>query len=123
MTGGQVTRIGTGDVLTANQVAAVADAALRLQKLFGSPQDVEWAIADGRVQVVQARPMTALPDPVAWPPPGPGMWACNFRLGEWLPDPVTPLFADWLLPVFDAGFRQAMRDTAGAEVGFPVMDW
>ncbi|WP_214402398.1 PEP/pyruvate-binding domain-containing protein [Pseudonocardia lacus] len=30
---------------------------------FGRPQDVEWAWADGRVRVVQARPMTALPPP------------------------------------------------------------
>ena len=56
---------------------------------------------------------------MTWTPPGPGLWACNFRLGEWLPDPVTPLFGDWLLPAFDAGFRAAMQDTAGATVGFP----
>ncbi|MCI2422750.1 PEP-utilizing enzyme [Saccharopolyspora sp. K220] len=30
---------------------------------FGRPQDIEWAYADGRVQLVQARPMTALPPP------------------------------------------------------------
>jgi pyruvate,water dikinase len=30
---------------------------------FGAPQDIEWAWADGRVWVVQARPMTALPPP------------------------------------------------------------
>ena len=30
---------------------------------FGRPQDIEWAYADGRVSLVQARPMTALPPP------------------------------------------------------------
>jgi phosphohistidine swiveling domain-containing protein len=30
---------------------------------FGRPQDVEWAYAQGRVWLVQARPMTALPPP------------------------------------------------------------
>ncbi|MFI7634302.1 PEP/pyruvate-binding domain-containing protein [Nonomuraea sp. NPDC049400] len=30
---------------------------------FGRPQDIEWAYAGGRVQLVQARPMTALPPP------------------------------------------------------------
>ena len=93
--------------------------ARELEGLFGGPQDVEWASAAGAVWVVQTRPMTALPSPAQWAPPGPGLWACNFRLGEWLPDPVTPLFADWLLPVFDTGFRQAMRETAGAAVSFP----
>ena len=30
---------------------------------FGKPQDIEWAYADGRIWLVQARPMTALPPP------------------------------------------------------------
>ena len=106
-------------VLNGEQAAAVAAVARRLEALFTGPQDVEWALADGTVWVVQARPMTALPAPVAWPAPGSGLWACNFRLGEWLPEPVTPLFADWLLPLFDAGFQAGMRETAGAAVPFP----
>lgn len=119
VTDGQTTTSGWSVVLTAVQAVAVADTARRLERLFGCPQDIEWAITGGTVHVIQARPMTALPDPVAWTPPGPGLWACNFRLGEWLPDPVTPLFGDWLLPAFDAGFRAGMRDTAHAVVGFP----
>jgi pyruvate,water dikinase len=30
---------------------------------FGRPQDIEWAYAEGRVWLLQARPMTALPPP------------------------------------------------------------
>jgi rifampicin phosphotransferase len=30
---------------------------------FGTPQDIEWAYATGRIWLVQARPMTALPPP------------------------------------------------------------
>lgn len=30
---------------------------------FGSPQDIEWAIAGGELRIVQARPITALPIP------------------------------------------------------------
>ena len=30
---------------------------------FGTPQDVEWVVADGQVVLTQARPMTALPPP------------------------------------------------------------
>lgn len=30
---------------------------------FGQPQDIEWALNDGRLSVVQTRPMTALPPP------------------------------------------------------------
>ncbi len=34
-----------------------------IERHFGSPQDVEWARADGRSLILQARPMTALPEP------------------------------------------------------------
>jgi rifampicin phosphotransferase len=33
----------------------------RITELSGSPQDVEWAVADGEVWVLQARPITAAP--------------------------------------------------------------
>ncbi|MFB4269659.1 PEP/pyruvate-binding domain-containing protein [Nonomuraea sp. GTA35] len=115
---GRTERTRAGQVLRADQAAAVADLALRVQERLGGPQDIEWAIEDGRLFLLQARPMTALPDPLTWQPPGSGLWLRNFRLGEWLPDPVTPLFADWLLPRLDEGFRQGMRETAGAAVPF-----
>jgi hypothetical protein len=35
----------------------------RVAAHFGRPQDIEWAYADGRIWLVQARPMTALPPP------------------------------------------------------------
>jgi len=45
-------------VLTDEQALAIADIAARLEDHFGAPQDVEWALlADGRVVVLQARPM------------------------------------------------------------------
>ena len=47
--------------LTDEQVRQVAEAARRIETLFGSPQDVEWAIAGGRLHLLQARPITALP--------------------------------------------------------------
>lgn len=36
-----------------------------------------------------------------WDAPLPGTWLRNFRLGEWLPEPVTPLFETWLLPAIE----------------------
>jgi len=32
----------------------------KIEKYFGRPQDVEWAIGDGRIHVLQARPITTL---------------------------------------------------------------
>ncbi len=62
--------------------------------------------------------MTALPEPVSWTAPGPGLWSRNFRLGEWLPEAVTPLFATWLLPALEDGYLDGMRASVGFRVPF-----
>ncbi|MEV3986027.1 PEP/pyruvate-binding domain-containing protein [Nonomuraea sp. NPDC049758] len=41
----------------------------RIAALRGGPQDVEWAVAGGRVWILQARPITAAPPPAGWPAP------------------------------------------------------
>ncbi|MBD1544467.1 phosphoenolpyruvate synthase [Arthrobacter sp. IA7] len=43
------------------QLRELADLARRAQEHFGRPQDIEWALAGGRIHVLQSRPMTALP--------------------------------------------------------------
>jgi phosphohistidine swiveling domain-containing protein len=120
--GTTMTRPGPGGdrVLTDVQAAAVAELARRVADRYGGrPQDVEWAIDhSGKLWLLQARPMTALAQPVAWTPPGPGLWMRNFRLGEWLPEAVTPLFASWLLPVLEAGYLDGMHGTVGVRVPF-----
>ena len=111
---------GADPVLTGAQAAAVAQLAGRVADRYeGRPQDIEWAIdSDGRLWLLQARPMTALPPPVAWTPPGPGLWMRNFRLGEWLPEAVTPLFATWLLPLLEDGYLDGMQASVGVQVPF-----
>ncbi|HKH76195.1 MAG TPA: PEP/pyruvate-binding domain-containing protein [Rubrobacteraceae bacterium] len=104
--------------ITAEQAVEVAGLARQVEKHFGSPQDIEWAISAGRLYLLQARPMTALPNPVEWKPPRPGYWMRNFRLGEWLPEAMTPLFADWLLRLIEEGFLRGMRSTVGTAVPF-----
>jgi rifampicin phosphotransferase len=106
-------------VLTAGQAQTVADLARRVAERYGQPQDIEWAIDHaGTLWLLQARPMTAVPDPVSWTAPGPGLWMRNFRLGEWLPEAVTPLFGTWLLPVLEGGYLDGMHATVGVRVPF-----
>ncbi|REJ06489.1 phosphoenolpyruvate synthase [Microbacterium bovistercoris] len=50
-----------GRLLSASQLAKLAGYARAAVTHFGRPQDMEWAIADGTVHILQARPMTALP--------------------------------------------------------------
>ena len=114
-----VTRLGPTRVLTAAQADDVAELARRVADRYGMPQDIEWAIdGTGRLWLLQARPMTALPPPVTWTPPGPGLWMRNFRLGEWLPEPTTPLFATWLLPAIEFGYLDGMHATVGVQIPF-----
>lgn len=108
--------------ITAEEAIAVAELAHRVRDLLGGPQDIEWATerraGSTELVLLQARPITALPDAVEWSAPGPGLWMRNFRLGEWLPEPVTPLFADWLLPLIEDGYLAGMRDCVGTVVPF-----
>jgi rifampicin phosphotransferase len=104
--------------ITAEQAVKIAELARRVEEHFGSPQDIEWAISGDELNLLQARPMTAMPEPVEWKPPTAGYWMRNFRLGEWLPEAMTPLFADWLLELIEGGYLRGMRTAVGTAVPF-----
>jgi rifampicin phosphotransferase len=112
------TRAVPEPVLDPGQARAVAELARRVDHRYRRPQDIEWAIEGDRLVLLQARPMTALPEPVEWIAPGPGWWMRNFRLGEWLPEAMTPLFAGWLLPRIETGYLAGMRADVGTVVPF-----
>jgi pyruvate,water dikinase len=84
------------------QALEVARQARRIAAARGAPQDIEWAIDnDGTLWILQARPMTALPPDVTWDPPAPGAYTRQLRFGEWISEPVTPLFESWLLTAME----------------------
>ncbi|HJP70814.1 MAG TPA: PEP/pyruvate-binding domain-containing protein, partial [Candidatus Limnocylindria bacterium] len=120
----------TGDVATArrqperaidrDQAMRVADEARRIAAIFGSPQDIEWAFdADGALWILQARPMTALPPEVSWEPPEPGAYTRNLRFGEWISEPVTPLFESWLLSAMEERTHAFYLEQIGQRVPRP----
>ncbi len=93
------------------QLVAIGD---RVAEHFGAPQDIEWVVESGRISLVQARPITALPEGVEWKAPvAKGAWVRNFRWGEWLSDPASPLFATWFLPRASAVFDATSADFWG----------
>ena len=51
---------GTAPVLTDAEVLDLARLALVAERHYGEPQDMEWAIADGTIAIVQSRPITTL---------------------------------------------------------------
>jgi pyruvate,water dikinase len=53
--------------LPQNWLKRVAEFSLACEHLFGAPQDVEWAIAEEQVWLLQSRPLTGLPPDLAAP--------------------------------------------------------
>ncbi|MCI0478652.1 MAG: hypothetical protein L0Y55_20615 [Anaerolineales bacterium] len=49
-------------VLRDDQVIELARLGARIEKLYGMPMDIEWALAKNKLAIVQARPITALPE-------------------------------------------------------------
>ncbi len=47
--------------LSSGQIREVAELARACERHFGSPQDIEWAIEDGVLYLLQSRPITNLP--------------------------------------------------------------
>ncbi|HEV8650500.1 MAG TPA: PEP/pyruvate-binding domain-containing protein [Actinomycetes bacterium] len=81
---------GVIDAEVATDVAALAR---RVEARLGAPQDIEWALADGELVLLQARPITALPGQVPEPVPVPvevpsGFWE---REASHAPTPWTPM--------------------------------
>ncbi|MFQ5555145.1 MAG: PEP/pyruvate-binding domain-containing protein [Acidimicrobiia bacterium] len=100
----QLCQNGTG-VLKESQAGAIADLARRVEALEGRPQDIEWAIADDALVLLQARPITTLDDiePMPYdeePPRGPWVWDSTHSRA-----PMTPLTSS----VFTPGFTKASR--------------
>ncbi|WP_313340422.1 PEP/pyruvate-binding domain-containing protein [Sedimentibacter sp.] len=69
--------------------------AIMLEKKLGSPQDIEWAVANGKLYILQARPITTLssgnPDTyeINESLASDALWV-NTNVGEAIPDVVTP---------------------------------
>ncbi|WP_342372462.1 PEP/pyruvate-binding domain-containing protein [Propioniciclava soli] len=135
-TDGGVTQRPTPDdrrrarTLTDDQARALASLGARIAAHFGSPQDIEWVLAGGEFQIVQARPITALPEPsgpvpTTWPVPRPGSLYFRASIVEHLPDPLSPLFADMAATAVPAGLQGLVAElsprTATLDVEFPTI--
>lgn len=82
-------------VLSDWEVVKLVHLGLQIESLYGMPVDIEWARAGNQTYVVQARPVTALPEPplpTRWPLPKGAYAALRNNIVELMADPLTPLF-------------------------------
>lgn len=111
---------GPENVLQPTEVARIAELVRSVESRMGRPQDVEWALEGDELWLLQARPMTALPETPRWEVSVPEGVVRNLRLGEWLGDPVTPLLADWLLPRLEDRLHVFTLEEYGMELPRPA---
>ncbi len=78
----------------------------QIERRLGSPQDVEWAIRDGKMWFLQARPITALPEPKPWEDRQ--VWT-NLNSGEVAPDVMTPMTYSVIMLMFQPLFGPIFR--------------
>lgn len=89
--------------------------AVRIEKLYDRPMDIEWALADGKLYIVQARPITTLPaspapEPFEWTLPDPKGHYMRSSIVELLPDPLSPLFATLGMQTIEGGINKMVKD-------------
>jgi rifampicin phosphotransferase len=102
-------------VLSEAEAAELAAYGTRIENHHGAPQDIEWARADGRFWILQARPITALPEaeapmPTDWTVPEPNAMYVRASIVEQLPDPLSPLFAEMIEGAVTRSLQSLFRE-------------
>jgi len=104
-------RAGAGDARFSGLRAAGAE----MEKAFGYPLDVEWAMKDGELFILQARPIVSLPIP----PPGTAATYSRVMAEQFYSGPVSPLFFSVFRDSYGAYGERAMKALG---VGTPPLD-
>lgn len=95
-------------VLSVGDLGALRETVLRIEAVFGPPQDVEWAFEGGQLFILQARPITSrlLTPPVADPA---RLVFDNSNIVESYPGLVAPLTYSFASYVYARVYRMFVR--------------
>src|SRR5829696_1688112 len=121
------------EVLDDEAAAELVSYGVRIEDHYETPQDIEWALSDGELFILQARPITALPEPMAdsptdWSVPDPKAMYARASIVEQMPDPLSPLFADLIEGAVVRSLHKLMSDLHGTQIlreddiGFPTIN-
>jgi phosphohistidine swiveling domain-containing protein len=109
-------------VLNDATAAQLTTLGVQIEQVYGQPMDIEWAWADGQFFILQARPITALPEietaPLTWPKPPRGVMYGRTSFAEQIPNPVSPLFATLGLRMADIPTQELMRRLPRARIRY-----
>ena len=87
--------------ITAERLKELCETAISIERLYdGLPQDIEWAYSDGKLHLLQSRPITNLPvQPIelVWEPAPPVRFVSRRQIVENMPDPICTLFEELYL--------------------------
>ena len=94
---------GSKPCLSTEQLTQLAELLLRTETSYRFPQDIEWGFADGRLHLLQSRPITTIPP----------RWTRD-ESAERFPNVITPLTWDFV----DSGFHRSLNHSFRL-MGFP----
>lgn len=104
--GRRISTTGSGATLSGAERRTLARIAARAARVFGRPQDIEWAVdAGGALWVLQSRPVTTVADAPTGPILGPG------PVAETFPEPLRRLEVELWLGPLGAGIARALAVT------------
>ncbi|WP_254270996.1 PEP/pyruvate-binding domain-containing protein [Haloarcula marina] len=97
-------------ILSESDVRALSTLGTRIESALGSPQDVEWAIRDGDISILQARPITSL-FPVPEPTPDDAVHVYySFGHRQGMPDAMPTLVLDTWATLIESVFSDLGMD-------------
>ena len=110
----------------------IAQFAMAIEQLFGGPQDVEWAIADGKVWILQSRPIASLMGhdgvkkftfPIHWqnPEDSKRLWR-RYRYDDQRSAPLLPLDIDFVRLLESTRVETCLRMGADRNEDFRVIN-
>lgn len=106
--------------LSDEQILALTDVLVHVEEAFGKPVDLEWAFADGKLYLLQARPITAylqLPQVLVTAPGEPKRLYVDLTLTKWgMQQPVSVMGTDYLGIVNRRMMQYSMGKDFGSEV-------
>ncbi|HUJ71092.1 MAG TPA: PEP/pyruvate-binding domain-containing protein, partial [Verrucomicrobiae bacterium] len=93
-------------------LARLCELAHQTERLFGAPQDIEWAQRGGKLFLLQARPITTRTPVKTWEERQ--VWN-NLNTGEVMPDVMTPVTWSMIQSLLDVWLSSLYR-LAGADL-------